>query len=73
MQKKKTQSEVILEHLQKYGTITSKEAIKKYSITRLAAVISKLRDKGYDIESVNKPVKSRKYKSTAVAEYRLSK
>ena len=38
-EKRKTQKEVILEHLRKYGSITSMEAIEKYHITRLAAVI----------------------------------
>ena len=34
-----TQVEMIKIHLKKYGSITSWEAIKKYSITRLSSVI----------------------------------
>ena len=34
-----TQVEMIKMHLKKYGSITSWEAIKKYNITRLSAVI----------------------------------
>lgn len=34
-----TQVEMIKMHLKKYGSITSWEAIKKYDITRLSAVI----------------------------------
>ena len=42
----------ILEHLQTYGTITSMEAFERYGITRLAARISELREKGYDIRTM---------------------
>lgn len=34
-----TQVDVIREHLERFGSITSLEAIKKYDITRLSAVI----------------------------------
>lgn len=50
-EKRKTQKEVILEHLRKYGSITSMEAIEKYHITRLAAVIFELREMDFHIES----------------------
>lgn len=42
----------ILEHFKKYGTLTSMEAFQTYGITRLAARISELREKGYDIRTV---------------------
>ena len=42
----------ILEHFKKYGTLTSMEAFQMYGITRLAARISELREKGYDIRTV---------------------
>ena len=59
----------ILNHLKKYGSITSIEAFKYYSITRLSARIKELRDKGYDIvtmmiEGENKygePIRYAKY------------
>ena len=41
----------VLEHLKQYGSITSLEAIEKYSATRLSAIIYNLRKKGYDIET----------------------
>lgn len=41
----------VLEHLKKYGHITSLEAISLYSATRLSAIIYNLRKKGYDIET----------------------
>ena len=46
-----TQNEVILNHLKNYGGLTSLEAIRLYQITRLAARISDLRKKGYNILS----------------------
>ena len=40
-----TQTDVILEHLKNYGTITSMEAFDLYGVTRLAAIIYRLRDR----------------------------
>ena len=56
-----TQYDVILAHLKLKGHITSMEAIKKYSITRLSAIIYTLRSDGYIIKSIHKTGKSRKY------------
>lgn len=41
----------ILNHLEKFSCITSAEAFQRYGITRLAARIKELRDKGYDIRT----------------------
>lgn len=46
-----TQKQQVLAHLEKYGSITSWEAIKKYNITRLAAIIFDLRDEGNKVFS----------------------
>ena len=43
--------EIILAHLQEYGSITSMEAIDKYHCTRLSHYIYLLRKDGYTIES----------------------
>ena len=43
--------EIILEHLQEHGSITSLEAIDKYKCTRLSHYIYLLRKEGYAIES----------------------
>ena len=43
--------EIILEHLQEHGSITSLEAIDKYKCTRLSHYIYLLRKEGYEIES----------------------
>ena len=46
-----SQKEQVLDHLKKWKSITSWEAISKYRITRLAAVILMLRDE-YEIVSL---------------------
>ena len=55
---KRTDSQftMVLKHLKCKGSITSMEAIKLYSITRLSGRIYELRNSGYDITSV--PVES---------------
>lgn len=42
----------ILKHLENYGSITSFEAFELYGITRLAARVKELREKGYDINTL---------------------
>ena len=46
-----TQRDKVLRHLREVGPITPMDAIRNYSITRLAAVIYTLRDEGYIISS----------------------
>lgn len=46
-----SQSERVLQHMQRYGSITTIKAWNLYGITRLAARIKNLRDAGWDIES----------------------
>lgn len=62
------QAEQVLRHL-KRRSITSIEAINKYGITRLAARVYELRERGYKIESDT--VKTKKGKGCTVARYRL--
>ena len=48
-----TKHQKVKDHLIKYGSITSIEAIEKYRATRLAAIIFNLRHKeGYDIRTI---------------------
>lgn len=48
-----TKTEKVLNHLKKYGNITSLEAIYKYNATRLSAIIYVLRhNRGYSINNV---------------------
>lgn len=46
-----TQEEIVKQHLEREGTITSWEAIEKYRITRLSDRIHTLRKKGMEIET----------------------
>lgn len=48
---KKTQCEMILEYLQKFGEITQLEAFSAIGCFRLAARISDLREDGYNIST----------------------
>lgn len=64
----KSQLKQIKEHLQWYDTITSWEAIQKYHITRLSAIIYTLRhEEGMNITSTNKLAENGKN----YAEYKL--
>lgn len=48
-----TQCGELLAHLEKYGSITPREAMQGYLIYRLAARIKDLREMGYAIETIN--------------------
>lgn len=51
MAEKITQKEMVLGHLQRWGSITSMKAFQRYGITRLAEYIRELRSDGHDIET----------------------
>lgn len=68
-----TYTEIIKEHLEKYGSITSKEAINKYGNTRLSATIYILRSQGLNILTDYETSKNRYGKPTTYAVYRLVK
>ena len=63
------QWEVILRHMQDYGSITTFESFTEYGITRLSGRIYDLKKKGYDITDeviyrinrYGRPVKFKKY------------
>ena len=48
---KKTQKQMILEHLQKYHSITDLEAYQQYAIRRTGARVWDLRAEGYPIKT----------------------
>ena len=47
--KKTNKTEEVLKHLQEHGSITSIEAIERYSATRLSVIIFNLRKRGHNI------------------------
>ena len=63
-----TQREKIINHLTTRRSITSVEAIGLYGITRLAAVVHRLKNEGYDIEATLKHGVNK----TLYAEYSLN-
>lgn len=48
---KKTQKQIVLDHIKLLGSISPAEAMRDYQITRLAARILDLKKLGYDIVS----------------------
>ena len=68
-----TQAERVLEHMSKYGSITSLEAIKEYGILRLASRISDLRRNGYQIDSKMDYVVNRYGEKCRIKRYAIKK
>ncbi len=67
-----TQEKMVLDHLQKHGSITSLEAIKLFGATRLSAIIYNLRhNEGYTIVSEIETVSTRHGTYSNVARYKL--
>jgi len=56
-------------HLKRYGSITSLKAIEKYGATRLSAIIFNLRDKGWDIKTIDISSKDRNGNKVTFAKY----
>ena len=46
-----TQAEIITHHLQQHGSITPLEAQSNYNVWRLAAVVNRLKNRGFNITS----------------------
>lgn len=68
---KRSQKEQILEHIEKYGSITPLEAQKLYGCMRLGARIWDLRKDGYEIVREIVEVETRSGKAH-VARYRMA-
>ena len=66
-----TQCEMILQHLEQYGSITAIEAMNEYGIARLASRISDLKKDGVRIQRKMVTAKNRFGESVSFAEYSL--
>lgn len=66
----RSQKSVVLSHLQSGQSLTSGEAWARYGITRLAAIVIRLRREGYRIDTVLTDVPTRNGGSR-VAVYRM--
>lgn len=67
-----SQSDMVLNHMRKYGSITSMEAIDNYGATRLSGIIYALRAQGYNIVSNRKRVPNRFGRNASIAVYSLA-
>lgn len=65
------QKDLVLRHLQDFGSITSMDAFNDYGITRLSAVIFDLRELGYKIKTNDETRKNRYGVPTTYARYSL--
>lgn len=61
----------VLNHLKQHGSITSLTAFQDYGITRLASCINRLRNMGYDIDTVMMEGENRYGDSCRYANYVL--
>lgn len=68
---KMTQKEMVLRHLQRFGTIQPMEALSDYSIYRLAAVINDLRKEGHLINTIKVPHQNKFGHKSHYAKYHL--
>jgi len=69
----KSQVSEIINHLRKYKTITSYEAIERFGATRLSGIIFILRERGYGIDTKMVQGKNRYGHVTSYAVYHLTK
>ena len=65
----KPHTELILDYMREFGSITPLEAIRDIGCYRLAARISDLRKDGYDIVTEPLAVRNRYGKTSIVAKY----
>ena len=63
------QTEMVLQYLERYGTITPVDAMREFGIMRLASRISDLKRAGFDIKSRMKQSTNRFGKPVHYAEY----
>lgn len=67
-----TQNEKVLRHLETCGSITPLDALKEYSIMRLASRVSDLKRMGYKITSEIITTKNKFEEPTHYSVYRLA-
>lgn len=66
-----TQEQWVLKYLEEYGEITPLDAYREFAIMRLSAYILKLRQRGYNIETIRESGKNRFGHSVSYARYKL--
>lgn len=68
-----TQNEKVLQYMNDTGAVTPLDAYREFGIMRLAAVVFRLKEQGYPIETTIKAMKNRYGDKVRFAEYRMSK
>ena len=68
-----TQCEMIVDYINKFGSITSAEAMMDLGISRLAARISDLKDEGYVIKATPESGKNRFGEKTHYTRYSIER
>lgn len=68
-----TQCEMILQHMEEYGTITSWEAMQEYGIMRLASRITDIKKAGIPIRREMVSQKNRYGDTVTFARYSIAK
>ena len=59
MENKSTQSQMVIDYIREFGSITQLDALKDLGVMRLASRISDLKKQGYNIESKPEAVLNR--------------
>lgn len=68
-----TQKEMVLGYIRDFGSITPVDAFRDLGITRLAAVVCKLRREGHDIHKEREHALNRYGKNVRYARYSFGK
>ena len=68
---RKTHCDRVVEYMNQFGSITSRDAFVDLGITRLSAVVFDLKKKGYPIETQFESAKNRWGDTTSYARYRF--
>lgn len=63
------QRQLVMKHMQKYGSITGCEAIKEYGILHLPSVIADIKERGYKIYTVLETSRNRYGQSVTYGRY----
>lgn len=73
MKEHKTHCDRVVEYLNQFGSITSRDAFVDLGITRLSAVVFDLKHKGYNIDTKFESSKNRWGDTTCYARYSFRK
>lgn len=68
-----TQSEMVLDYMERFGSISSWQAFMDLGITRLSGRIFDLRSRGHIIENIRRETRNRYGKVVHYDEYKLVK